>query len=197
MPKTPNIVRRGNKILSKVACLGRRSLDWNCLTGGGSQESRPKSENSCYSHTQVSCAVRPPVGVGAVCAEELPQLTWPACYPPGVPPVGAVPASGHAFRMVAVIPPTADDFISKYEEDPTRKFKPWQELSKYSVSFFRDHDIVLEYRGRYKNNRNKLIVSGTLDASHGVQKEGHDSHVDMWRFGGAVIHPAFTTSGEV
>jgi hypothetical protein len=124
---------------------------------------------------------------------------WPTFFPLDVPPEKATPADGEAFRMVKSIPPSESDFVSTFEENPSREAPIDDKIGMfYGTSFFRQLECIKKKRARYKPFRNRHIVAGTLENKHGVQlSTGEPSHLTVWRYQGSHIHLDFTIDAEV
>lgn len=108
---------------------------------------------------------------------------WPAYYGTDVPPVDAVDAGGHVFRMVRCIPPERADFRSTYEDDlarnNNRRNGAWEEIC--AVSFFTSLDAIRKTRNRYRPLRNRKIAEGPLLPYYGKMKlTGQDNHLSVW-----------------
>jgi hypothetical protein len=72
------------------------------------------------------------------------SLTWPSFFPSECPPTDAEDASVVVFRIVSSDPPTASDFLSYAQTNPTRnggKCKP------SGLSVFTGIDDALDYLG--------------------------------------------------
>jgi hypothetical protein len=127
------------------------------------------------------------------------RTEWPSYYPPEVPPVDSVPAEGRAFRIVSVFPPSADDFRSTHEENPTRSYGDvfWMACG---TSLHAGLAGAQRTRERYKFLREKKIAAGTLVATMGHMKptptRWSSVHITVWFKRSATPHRFFTQDGE-
>ena len=129
---------------------------------------------------------------------KVPAPTWPAFFPPGVPPEDAISATGLAFRLVRTIPPVADDFLATVKEYPDRTYEGEEFVNACATSFHTDLEASTRTRGRYKGLRTRRIARGVLGAELGAQKPtGGRCHLSVWLFVEARPHLAFATDGEI
>lgn len=128
------------------------------------------------------------------------QDDWPDFFPEGVPPDKALPAHGGAFRLVKNIPPSDSDFLSTFEEYPTRAVNNDTIGMVFGVSFHRNLECSVRTRKRYKPLRDRYIVVGTLKKEHGVclatPTNCGPSHLTVWRWKRSQIHSDFTVNAE-
>jgi hypothetical protein len=109
------------------------------------------------------------------------SVSYPHDFPANVPPNDAKPANGIAYRLVRNIPPLKEDFCGYYKE-PYLKCRPKNPKPNFfGTSMFRDYQETEIARELHKPQREKKIVVGELNPSHGViSKENKNTHFDAW-----------------
>ncbi|MFT7680657.1 MAG: hypothetical protein ACI935_000088 [Moritella dasanensis] len=120
-----------------------------------------------------------------------PSYKWPREFPIDIPSKDAIPACGYAYRLVAQVPPTQDDFKMTRLVDPDRKFKASEMSESYGLSLWYKLERIVRARKRYfsaEQYGNKIIVGGELQPELGVIIESANSHVTLWKQDGAEPH---------
>lgn len=122
------------------------------------------------------------------------NFTWPIYFPVDVPPSDVIAATGEAFRLVDNVPPTAADFMSYYEEDPTRTYDTAEKKVKsYGISLWTSESKIRRGLRNYPNKEQfaaKKIVKGMLIPSLGVipEKKSTRGHITLWKCDNASPH---------
>jgi len=119
---------------------------------------------------------------------------WPKFFPVDVPPKDAIEAAGECYLLVKNCPPCGDDFISSYEEKPSRDFGEefWKACG---MSCHTEQADAEKTRDRYYPLRKRRLAFGELPRDCGKMKSTPsqiaNSHATLWLWSGAEIHNAF------
>ena len=124
-------------------------------------------------------------------------LSWPNFYPAGVPPLDATDTTGTFYRLVKVLPPQPDCFLSTHEEQPNRHKNPHlsqeDKINVYGASFYDTHSAAASVKEKFANVLgNRLVAKGELQTYMGKMKKTRGpSHFTMWLKVGCGIHNHF------
>ena len=113
-------------------------------------------------------------------------MEWPDFYPLDCPEEGFEPASGTVYRLVLHDPVEADDFKSRFEENP-RQFKnnSKRKLCRAcGLSVHMNPQDSEQLKNRIGRLRHARISKGELNVTLGVIKHTpsleEESHVSWW-----------------
>jgi len=112
-------------------------------------------------------------------------VVWPAHFPSACPPADAVNASGRVYRLVALDPPTPDDFVSLFLERPDLDWGG-SLCQACGLSVYLDSEEARTIGRRIPALRTRMLAAGELDETLGKlrstpsRRTGAVSHTTWW-----------------
>jgi hypothetical protein len=115
---------------------------------------------------------------------------FPADWPPGCPPSGAVDAAGIVHRIVKNQPPQEDELKSHAELGLAPGAPP---CARLAISVFTSREGAC-HRLRLSPHLGTMVASAALSAEHGRlgTPNAKSGHREWWPYAGVVRHALFS-----
>jgi hypothetical protein len=111
-------------------------------------------------------------------------MNWPAEFPNDCPPASALAHSGDLFRFVSASGPSAEDFQSQQQINPTKVWEGILRCQSCGLSVFTDLDGVARARKMVPALRRKPLAKASLTGDQGsvlsTPSKTNNKHHTWW-----------------